>query len=231
MKRNERITRSLQGIVKNREELHTEERCPGGSAGCKSSTRKGNHQGRPDTGRRKNRIANHENGTKHAGARVGMKMSTVLNFFKEHPRESDPLHKELAKMPALRARLQAIQQDKLACCGAEAAEDGTVRLSVVNKPQWDALVRETESITARLRTLDEMVQKLDVIFEDAEKQGISLSHKTPLCIRNAEVEYRKAHLDVSRIDRRTGNRLPTSPDPRLVALAERAEAVMAEAGL
>ena len=148
-------------------------------------------------------------------------MSATLSFFQDTPRTGDPLHRELAKMPQYEARLQAIRREMLDCCGCETREDGSVQLVIIDIPRQNKLAAEQAGILARQAALNELVESLDMIFADAEKQGIHVHRKTINGIRSTENQYRKAHGG-QRDD--FGHPIKTPSEPRLLKLVQRAEA-------
>ena len=147
-------------------------------------------------------------------------MSTI-SFFQASPIAGDPLHRELAKMPRYEARLQAIRREMLDCCGCETHEDGGLELVIINTEKQNKLAAEQAGILARQAALNELIESLDMIFSDAEKQGIHVHRKTVNGIRSTENQYRKAR-GVEFDD--FGHPIPTPSEPRLLKLVQRAEA-------
>lgn len=154
-------------------------------------------------------------------------MSAVIDFYKEHKLQDDPLHKALDAAPNLHAQFPSLRQQMLSCCGAQAGKGGKVELVVIDNTRWDELAGEITSITGKLERLDRAVGELDKLFAEAKEAGFDIFRKTPAGIRAAEVQWRAQHrappADPSNpLSRDTG-----IPNPELVAFAERAEAIMA----
>jgi hypothetical protein len=63
----------------------------------------------------------------------------------------------------------------------------------VDKETFQKLEAERESIRSKLNALDVLAAKLDVVFADAEKAGISIFRKTHRGLLYAEIAYRKLH--------------------------------------
>lgn len=156
-------------------------------------------------------------------------MSAVLTFFEELPDTGDKLHKVLMKIPSHKKRIQAIQHDLLGCCGAD-EKNGVVVLSVIDAEQWENLTAECDALMDKLARIDELVESLDKIFEDAEKQKIAIHRKTVEGLQAVEVQDRK-NRSQGRYDEYTHQKIPTPPDPKLVALVERANAALYASGL
>lgn len=152
-----------------------------------------------------------------------------MDYFKANPDQTDALHKELAKMSPYHARLQAIRQASLTCCGATEENDGSVSLVVVDRATFDQLQAERVEIETRLAMIDRLIKKLDAIFADAEKLDTPIHRKTPAGIRAAEVSWRATCSHRQTDD--FGRPLPTPGNPELLALVARAEEAMSEAGL
>jgi hypothetical protein len=132
-------------------------------------------------------------------------MSVVLSYFKTHQTHYDPLHMELSKIPEYQARFPAILHEMLSCCGAQ---EKSGKVVVINYQRWNQLAQEQSEIVHKLRALDILVTKLDQIFNEVEKAGFKIYHKTVRGLLDAE-------------DR----------DPRFVEWLARAEGAMVEAGL
>ncbi|MFA5378344.1 MAG: hypothetical protein WC455_21500 [Dehalococcoidia bacterium] len=161
-------------------------------------------------------------------------MSTVLNFFKEHPSWDDGLHKILAKIPGYEAQLLPIRQQMLSCCGAEKSKSGEIKLTVADVPRWDALAAQEAAIMAKLQAIDAMVVEMDQIFAEIEAAEIEINRKTPAGIWGAAPRTDPPHSMVNgdyvnahgRWCNRHGILLKSAIDPRFLAWAERAENAM-----
>lgn len=160
-------------------------------------------------------------------------MSTVLTFFKEHPLWDDDLHKILKKVPDLQAQLPPIRQAMLGCCGASQGKGGKIELTVADQPRWDDLVAREAAITGKLQAIDAMVEELDKIFAEAEREGFNVADKTPRALWNAAPrtdppmqmgEY--INGCGTRVDR-NGLQIKSIIDPRFLEWNERAEKAMA----
>lgn len=153
-------------------------------------------------------------------------MSEVLKFFEEHFNPSDSFHQMLAARPTMTERLRAIQADSLKCCGMEMKKNGAIELLVVDKEGFDRLQEEKTSIEARLAALDALVARLDQIFADADRQGISIYTKTPSGILREEVGWRNKHRQESREPWNPNSRTVGIPNPALVELLRLTDAAL-----
>jgi len=162
-------------------------------------------------------------------------MSTVLNFFKEHPLWDDDLHKILAKIPGYEAQLIPLRQAALGCCGASPGKNGEVKLTVADVPRWDQLSREQATITGKIEAINRMIENLDKIFDEIAAAGIEINRKTPAGIWAVAPRTDPPHSMVNgdyvnafgKWCNKNGIPLKSVIDPRFLTWNERAEKAMA----
>lgn len=160
-------------------------------------------------------------------------MSTVLNFFKEHPQSSDDLHKMLSKVPDIQASLIPIRQAMLGCCGASMGKSGKIELTVADQPRWGGLVAQEAAITGKLQAIDGMVAELDAIFDEISQAGFDVPDKTPRGLWNAAPRTDPPSQDDEYVNafgkrvNRYGLQIKSEVDPRFLEWNERAENAMA----
>jgi hypothetical protein len=158
-------------------------------------------------------------------------MSAVRDFYRDHHRSFDDLHKLLDREPGLLAQLPPLRARALGCCGAAPSKNGEIRLVISDPNAWDAINREQAAIQEKLDAIDTMVTKLDSIFAEMDRSGIEVSRKTIRGIWSAESGRRTPVIDphtFTNVDR-LGHRIPPKQDPQLVAWGQRAEAALKEA--
>ncbi len=155
-------------------------------------------------------------------------MSAVRDFYRDHHRSFDDLHKLLDREPGLLAQLPPLRARALGCCGAAPSKNGEVRLVVSDPDGWDAIAREQAAIQEKLDAIDEMVTKLDSVFAEMDAAGIEVSHKTIRGIWSVESGLRTPVIDphtFTNVDH-LGHRIPPKQDAQVVAWGERAEAAL-----
>jgi hypothetical protein len=159
-------------------------------------------------------------------------MSTVLNFFKEHPSWDDSLHKILSKIPGYEAQLSPIRQAMLGCCGASTGKSGKIELTIADPTRWDALAAQEAAINGKIEAINHVVAELFQIFAEIEAAGIEINRKTPAGIWKAaprtDPPYQFGEYVNgcgTRVDR-NGLQIKSVIDPRFLAWVQRAEAEM-----
>lgn len=106
-------------------------------------------------------------------------MSHVLSFFRERQIADDPLHRELRKIPQYRNEAKEINRRIVVdCCGVEIDDLGTVMLSIEDKESFDELKKKQRELKRRLDAIDTLVEELDALFTDAEKNNLAVPIKT-----------------------------------------------------
>ena len=158
-------------------------------------------------------------------------MSAVREFYRDHHRSFDDLHKLLDREPGLLAQLPPLRARALGCCGAAPSKNGEVRLVVSDPNAWDAINREQAAIQEKLDAIDARVTKLDNIFAEMEAAGFETHDKTIRAIWAIEQSRRTSVIDphtLTNVDR-LGHRVPPKQDAQLVAWGERANAALREA--
>lgn len=158
-------------------------------------------------------------------------MSAVRDFYRDHHRSFDDLHKLLDREPGLLAQLPPLRARALGCCGAVAGKGSELKLAVVDPDGWDAIAREQAAIQEKLDAIDTMVTKLDSIFAEMDAAGIETKNKTVREIWAIEQGRRTPVIDphtFTNIDH-LGHRIPPKQDAQLVAWGERANAALQEA--
>ena len=158
-------------------------------------------------------------------------MSTVRDYYRDHPSWNDDLHKLLDREPGLLAQLPGLRARALACCGAVAGKGGVKELVEAHPIGWDAVARDQVAVQEKLDGIDGMVAKLDSIFAEMEQAGIEAQEKTIRAIWAIEQSRRTPVVDphtLTNVDR-LGHRIPQKQDPQLVAWGERANAALREA--
>lgn len=158
-------------------------------------------------------------------------MSAVRDFYRDHHRSFDDLHKLLDREPGMLAQLPPLRARALSCCGAAPSKNGEVRLVVSDPDAWDATTREQEAVMKKLDAIDTMVNKLDGIFAEMDAAGIETKNKTVREIWAVEQSKRTQVIDphtFTNVDR-LGHRIPPKQDAQLVAWGERANAALQEA--
>ncbi len=158
-------------------------------------------------------------------------MSAVRDFYRDHHRSFDDLHKLLDREPGLLAQLPPLRARALACCGAAPSKNGEVRLVVSDPDGWDAIAREQAGIQEKLDAIDTMVTKLDSIFAEMDAAGIETKNKTVREIWAIEQGRRTPVIDphtCTNVDH-LGHHIPQKRDAQFVAWGERAEAALKEA--
>lgn len=158
-------------------------------------------------------------------------MSDVRDYYRDHHRTFDDLHKLLDREPALLGLLPPLRARALSCCGAEVGKGGKLELVVADLDVWDRIAAEQAAIQEKLDAIDGMVAQLDSIFAEMEAAGFETQEKTISGIWAVEACRRTPVIDphtLTNVDR-LGHRIPQKRDPQLVAWGERAEAALREA--
>jgi len=162
-------------------------------------------------------------------------MSAVRDFYRDHHRSFDDLHKLLDREPGLLAQLPPLRARALGCCGAVAGKGSELKLAVVDPDGWDKIAKEQAAIQEKLDAISRAVAEIDAIFAEGEAAGIEIDQKTPSGLWKSAPrtdlppqpgEYVNAHG--KRCDK-NGIPIKSQIDPRFLAWNERAEKALREA--
>lgn len=158
-------------------------------------------------------------------------MSIVRDFYRDHHSSMDDLHKLLDREPELRALLPGLRARALGCCGAVAGKGGVIELVVADPSGWDKIAAEQAVVQQKLDAIDEMVAKLDSIFDEMEAAGIEAGNRTVRGIWVVESGLRTPviHPDTGSNVDPWGKPVPQKRDEQMVAWGERANAALHEA--
>ncbi|NPV61333.1 MAG: hypothetical protein HPY61_01660 [Methanotrichaceae archaeon] len=164
-------------------------------------------------------------------------MSLVREHYQAHPSKFDDLHRLLDREPGLRAKLPAIRQAMLSCCGAEKSKAGKVELVVADTQRWDALSEDVQAIHDKLAAIDHAVQEIDAVLAEMQEAGVEGILPTVRGIWQVEEARRtKPACQVGeyinafgvRVDA-SGRQIKSVSDPQALKWAERAQTALQEA--
>ncbi len=145
----------------------------------------------------------------------------VRFFGQPHNPSPDGLHKALADLPSLQARLTEIRKDLFDCCAVE-APDG--QLVVVDKDRFDILADEQQKIAAKIRATLGVITKLDDLFRVAQEHRVAIPIKSISGIAG-QIQVIQNEID------RNGFSMNADQIPHLKELLAEAREIWAESGL